>query len=115
MKKITIEVSEEAIRAKEAEVAVAQQEKARSQRPTEQRLAAYYRMGDIGVLNLLFSASSLPELLKFKEYFHRILQHDREIIAQYRQTFKRRPPSCVAAARSRTGCCRGYRCRCPPP
>ena len=32
------------------------------------RLEAFYRMGEVGVLNALFSSSSLPELLDLEEY-----------------------------------------------
>ncbi len=80
---------EEAIRAKQAEVDTVNAEKAARQIPTQRRLAAYYRMGDIGVLNLLFSATSLGDLLKFKEYFHRMLEHDRRMLAGYRDTLAR--------------------------
>jgi len=80
---------EEAIRVKQAEVAEVSAEKSRRQEPARQRLTAYYRTGDIGVLNLLFSATSLADLLKFKEYFHRMLEHDRQIIEGYRQSLNR--------------------------
>lgn len=77
---------EQALHETESKVALVSAEKSGRQGPVQERLAAYYRVGDIGVMNLLFSASSLPELLKFKEYFHRVVQHDEEIINGYRQT-----------------------------
>ncbi|MFH7320344.1 murein hydrolase activator EnvC family protein [Desulfurivibrio sp. D14AmB] len=49
------------------------------------RLAAAYRMGATGLLNILFSAQSLPELLDFQESFHHIIEHDRHSFARYRQ------------------------------
>ncbi|HET97780.1 MAG TPA: hypothetical protein ENN98_03645 [Desulfurivibrio alkaliphilus] len=49
------------------------------------RLAAAYRMGATGLLNILFSAQSLPELLTFQESFHHIIEHDRHSFARYRQ------------------------------
>jgi murein hydrolase activator len=49
------------------------------------RLAAFYRLGEVGIFNMLFSASSLPELLEVEEYFKRLLQHDRRMIISFRQ------------------------------
>jgi septal ring factor EnvC (AmiA/AmiB activator) len=47
------------------------------------RLAAYYRLGSVGLTNVLFSSESLPELLDFKEYFGIMVQRDHAIIQQY--------------------------------
>lgn len=47
------------------------------------RLAAYYRMGSVGLMNVVFAAESLPELLDFREYFGRMVQHDHAIIKEY--------------------------------
>jgi len=47
------------------------------------RLASYYRMGSTGLLNVLFSSESLPDLIEFKEYFSIMVQRDHEIIQQY--------------------------------
>jgi septal ring factor EnvC (AmiA/AmiB activator) len=54
------------------------------QQHMEKRLAAYYRLGDIGFLNVVFSADSLPDLLKFKEYFHHMLRNDRLMFSEYK-------------------------------
>jgi septal ring factor EnvC (AmiA/AmiB activator) len=51
---------------------------------TEKRLAAYYRMGDIGVLNITFSTSTLPELVNFHEYYRYMLRQDRQLIHSFR-------------------------------
>ena len=53
---------------------------------TQRRLAAYYRMGDIGVLNITFSAASLPDLVNFHEYYRHLLRHDRVLIDRFRTT-----------------------------
>ena len=47
------------------------------------RLAAYYRMGSVGLLNVVFSSESLPELLDFKEYFGLMVQNDHALIQKY--------------------------------
>ena len=56
------------------------------QAQVKQRLAAYYRTGKLGMLNALFSANSLPELLKLEEYFRHLFRHDRQVIQRYRQS-----------------------------
>ena len=58
-------------------------EKRAHQVHVKNRLAAYYRMGSVGLMNVLFSTESLPDLLDFKEYFSIMVQHDHEIIQQY--------------------------------
>jgi len=52
------------------------------------RLASYYRMGSVGLMNVLFSSESLPELLDFKEYFSIMVQRDHVIIQQYLSQIK---------------------------
>jgi septal ring factor EnvC (AmiA/AmiB activator) len=47
------------------------------------RLASYYRMGSVGLMNVLFSSESLPELLDFQEYFGIMVQRDHAIIQKY--------------------------------
>jgi len=49
----------------------------------KKRLTAYYRMGSVGLMNVLFSTESLPELLDFKEYFGLMVEHDHTVIQEY--------------------------------
>jgi septal ring factor EnvC (AmiA/AmiB activator) len=49
----------------------------------KKRLTAYYQMGSVGLMNVLFSTESLPELLDFKEYFGLMVQHDHAVIQEY--------------------------------
>jgi len=58
-------------------------EKRKHQVIVKKRLAAYYRMGSVGLMNVVFSAESLPDLLEFKEYFNQMVQHDHAIIQRY--------------------------------
>jgi len=53
------------------------------------RLAAYYRTGPLGFINVLFSAESLPELLGMQEYFHLLIQYDQEAIKSLRAKISR--------------------------
>ncbi len=71
---------------KEKEAAMKQvlQEKQTLEKHMKKRPAAYYRMGDIGIMNVTFSSSSLPELLAFRENFHHMLKYDQQIINNYK-------------------------------
>ncbi|MFC1837653.1 murein hydrolase activator EnvC family protein [Thermodesulfobacteriota bacterium] len=58
-------------------------EKKAHQVHVKNRLASYYRMGSVGLMNVLFASESLPELLDFKEYFAIMVQYDHAIIQKY--------------------------------
>jgi len=58
-------------------------EKKAHQLHVKNRLAAYYRLGSVGLMNVLFSTETLPELLDFKEYFGIMVQRDHAIIQKY--------------------------------
>lgn len=69
---------------KQAELETAKVAKEGSRSHIQQRLAAFYRMGPTGVLNVLFTGKSLPDLLNCDEYFRRLIQYDREALSEYR-------------------------------
>ena len=48
------------------------------------RLRAYYRMGDIGVMNAIFSSSSLADLLSFRDDFVLMLKYDQQLINDFK-------------------------------
>ncbi|MCK5229782.1 MAG: hypothetical protein KAR13_05925, partial [Desulfobulbaceae bacterium] len=75
---------EECIREKQKELSRALIAKKEVQCHVERRLAAYYGMGSVGIMNVVFSASALPDLLNFEEYFHHIARHDEEVIHDYK-------------------------------
>jgi septal ring factor EnvC (AmiA/AmiB activator) len=75
---------ERLIKQKAAELAQKINEKDAVKRHVQNRLAAFYRMGDIGIMNVTFSAASLPDLLNFNEYFKALIKYDQEIISDYR-------------------------------
>lgn len=54
----------------------------------KKRLAAFYRLGDIGFMNVTFSTSSLPDLLNFNEYFTALIKYDQKVIIDYRLRIK---------------------------
>ena len=76
---------EELMAAKQDEAAQAKEAKEQAKRHVKKRLNAFYRMGDIGVMNVVFSASELPDLLAFREYFDALLKRDQDVIREYRQ------------------------------
>ena len=56
------------------------------QRHLQKRIQAYYKMGEIGFVNVTFSTKTLPELLDFHESFQSLIKYDQNVIEQYRQS-----------------------------
>ncbi len=54
----------------------------------KKRIAAYYTMGDIGLLNVTFSTQTLSELLTFHDAFDVLIKYDQDVIKVYRETIK---------------------------
>ncbi len=75
---------EKLIEEKVTEVGRRSAEKEVVKKHVEERLAAYYRMGDLGMMNATFSAGSLPDLLNFNEYFKALIKYDKQVIDDYR-------------------------------
>ncbi len=83
--KRTIERQEKIITEKQLELNKIINEKEALREQIKSRLAAYYRMGNVGVLNVLFSNATLGDFLTFNEYFHNVTIHDQELIGSYRE------------------------------
>lgn len=62
------------------------QEKNTVQEHLQNRITAYYTMGDIGLLNVTFSTKTLPELLTFHDAFDSLIKYDQGVIKIYRET-----------------------------
>jgi septal ring factor EnvC (AmiA/AmiB activator) len=75
---------EELIKQKTEEVIRKNSEKELVKKHVKKRLAAFYRMGDIGFMNVTFSAVTLPDLLNFTEYFKALTKYDQQVINDYR-------------------------------
>ncbi len=71
---------------KEQELADVRAEKEKVQRHLQKRISAYYKMGNIGLLNVTFSAQTLPELLKFHDAFQALIAYDQNVISIYRKS-----------------------------
>jgi len=74
------------------EVAAAEQENARQKQSAEQvkeqvnqRLAALYKGGDLGLIRTFFNAESPVRMAEDYEFLGRIVRRDRELLAGYRQ------------------------------
>ncbi|MBU0673573.1 MAG: peptidoglycan DD-metalloendopeptidase family protein [Proteobacteria bacterium] len=80
-----LDLQEELINKKQAELLLVEEEKNKAKSHVEKRLAAFYRLGDIGFMNVTFSTSTLPELLNLKEYFSALIAYDQQLIQQYRE------------------------------
>jgi len=80
-----MEIQEQLTKRKKLEMEKILEQKNTLQKYTENRLAAYYRTGDIGIVNVIFSSSSLPELLSFKESYHLMLLNDQQVIHSYKE------------------------------
>lgn len=78
-------LQEKLIQQKDDELAKKTLEKDIAKEHVKQRLSAFYRMGDIGIMNVTFSANSLPDLLNFNEYFKALVKYDRTEINNYRR------------------------------
>ncbi len=83
--KLKLAEQEKRIQEKQKEEEQAQAEKEGAKVHVKKRLNAYYRMGPIGVMNVIFSTSELPDLLTFREYFDYLLKYDQEVISMYRE------------------------------
>lgn len=79
-------LQEELIKSKSDELTQKNLEKDVVKDHVEKRLAAFYRMGDVGLMNVTFSAGSLPDLLNFNTYFKALIKYDQQVIIDYRLT-----------------------------
>lgn len=74
---------------KEQELERLKAEREQNKKNVQRRLAAAYQSGELEMLNVLFSAESLPKLLELQDYFKIIRQHDQAVINQYREQIER--------------------------
>jgi len=77
---------EELIDTKEKEILPIQIERQKAQTHLQKRITAYYKTGEIGMINVAFSAETLPELLSIHDGFSALLQYDQNLLHHYRET-----------------------------
>lgn len=75
---------EELIIKKEREMEAIQSEKEAIAGHIKKRLAAFYQTGEVGIINALFSATNLGDLLNLQEYVQTLFQYDQQVLQGYR-------------------------------
>ncbi len=84
----SIATQQELISTKEQEIRDIQIDKQKAQTHLQKRIMAYYKTGRIGVINVAFSAETLPKLLSVHDSFNTLIQYDQNLLQQYRQTIE---------------------------
>lgn len=84
----TISAQQGLIAAKEQEIAAIQSKKQQTQDHLQKRISAFYKFGRIGIVNVAFSADTLPKLLSINDSFTTLIEYDQNILRQYRQTLE---------------------------
>ncbi|MEN8142440.1 MAG: peptidoglycan DD-metalloendopeptidase family protein [Thermodesulfobacteriota bacterium] len=87
--KVQVVEQEKLINLKIEELSRVEDEKEEVKEHIKKRLAAFYRLGDIGLMNVTFAAGNLPDLLNFKEYFHHLIKYDQQVVNDYREKIER--------------------------
>jgi septal ring factor EnvC (AmiA/AmiB activator) len=86
--KASMAAQQELIAAKEREIIPLQADRQKAQSHLLKRITAYYKTGKIGMINVAFSAETLPELLSIHDAFSVLLQYDQNLLRQYRDTLE---------------------------
>ena len=81
------------IAAENVELKKRKQEVAQLQDQVQERLVALYKSEETGVLKTLFSAQSISDLLENYDYLGRVVQHDRQLLEQFRKRVELRQAS----------------------
>ncbi len=84
----SIATQQELISTKEQEISDIQIDKQKAQTHLQKRIMAYYKTGRIGIINVAFSAETLPKLLSIHDSFNTLIQYDQNILRRYRQTIE---------------------------
>ncbi len=79
-----LDTKEDTINLLQGEYSAINASKERLREHLQDRLASFYRMGSIGYMNVVFSTSSLPDLINFQEHFRLLLRQDQQLINQFR-------------------------------
>ena len=79
-----IHEQEEVIAAKEQELAVVAKKNEALQQHLLKRLRSFYLLGKTGLLSIVFSKNTLPDLMLANDAFHSLATYDQEIFAEYR-------------------------------
>lgn len=75
---------EDDIRRKEDEIRLIVAEKDIRAAHIKRRLAGFYQSGEVGIINALFSATDLGDLLNLQEYVQALFQYDKQVSDRFR-------------------------------
>lgn len=70
------------LESQEAE-ALAQEQLDRTRRAMSKRVVGLYKTGEVGPLRVLFSAGSLPELIRRGSFLRKLLEHDTQLVERF--------------------------------
>lgn len=79
---------QELISTKERAINEIQVVRQKAQTHLQQRFTAYYKTGTIGILNVAFSAETLPNLLSIHDSFSAVIEYDQNLLQQHRKTIE---------------------------
>jgi len=77
---------EELISKKEIELQGFIASKQNVQNHLQKRIKAYYKMGKIGIANVVFSTNSMPQMLQFRDSFASLIDYDKSLLDEYRKS-----------------------------
>ncbi len=83
---LQIEEQEVLIATKESALQKLTESKQNVQQHLQKRIKAYYKMGEIGIANVAFATESMPVMLKFRDSFSALIDYDKTLINDYRQS-----------------------------
>ncbi len=72
------------IERKASEITTIQVQKEATAEHIKKRLAAFYQTGEVGIINALFSATDLGDLLNLQEYVQALFRYDQQVLQGYR-------------------------------
>ena len=81
-----LQEQKQVIEAKEKELATISSKNEALRQHLINRLRSFYLLGKTGVLNIVFSNKTLPDLLLANDSFHSLVTYDQEVFAEYRKS-----------------------------
>ncbi len=84
----TMAAQQKQITSTEAEIRAIEEKKQTTQAHLQKRIIAYYKTGKIGMINVTFSADTLPNLLSIQDAFESLIHYDQDVLRHYRKTLE---------------------------
>jgi len=81
-----IDKQEELTTKKEEELQSFKASKQNVQNHLQERIKAYYKMGEVGIANVAFSTKSMPQMLQFRDSFASLIAYDKSLLDEYRKS-----------------------------